>query len=271
MVAWLTTVILWTTASRVADQDGFVDVVIETIQSPAGLITVSDHVVAATVGFAKSQGRTLSADAQATVAGAITTVISGPTAGQYLRPTVARARDALLNAPDGPVTIDLADLRSQIETAIQQMTPTLPIVIPPVSGLTVTLPAADIPAVAKDIAHNANTIRALPLWLIVGGVVLISGAMLISGDRKRTARRIGIAFLVIAVVPLLLRLVVPPIVASIPSAGISSDVASVTATSLIANWWIALLVSVFVGLALVVPTFVRHRGPRYRGPIVLGH
>jgi hypothetical protein len=92
-----------------------------------------------------------------------------------------------------------------------------------------------------------------------------------SVDRARTARRIGIAFMLVALVPLIMRLSVPPVVASFVDGAQASDVTGTAAVAVLANWWIALIVSAAVGAVLIALSVWLSRGPvRRTPPVVLG-
>jgi hypothetical protein len=67
-----------------------------------------------------------------------------------------------------------------------------------------------------------------------------------------------------------MRLIVPPLVGSAAS-GSQSDILEVATSATIANWWIALVVTLVIGGALLAAGIVWRRATRARsGPVVLG-
>jgi len=68
-----------------------------------------------------------------------------------------------------------------------------------------------------------------------------------------------------------MRLIIPAIVSGAAS-GTTSDILEVATTATVANWWIALVVTLVIGGALLAAGIVLRRPARAQsGPVVLGH
>jgi hypothetical protein len=271
VTAWLLAVVVWTTTARVTTASGFSDVTVETLQSPDGAAALTDTLADRVTAFATARGFSVSAQAQADIRAQLTQAIVAANFPDVVGPAIERARDAYQAAPDGPITFDFSALRADVQARLEAVNPDLVRFIPPDQGLTVTVSKDDVPQAASDVAGATDSVAVLPLWLLLGTIVLGAVAFMASVDRARTARRIGIAFVVIALVPLAMRLSVPPVMASFVDGARASDVTGAAAVAVLANWWIALTVSAIAGVALIAGSTVLSRGPARRmPPVVLG-
>ncbi len=271
VTAWLVAVVVWTSTARVTTASGFTDVTVETLQSPDGAAALTDALADKVTAFATARGFSVSAQAQADIRAQITQAIVAANFPDVVGPAIERAREAYQAAPDGPITFDFSALRAEAEARLQAVNPDLVRFIPPDRDLTVTVGKDDVPQVASDVAGATDSVSLLPLWLLLGTIVLAAVGFMASVDRGRTARRIGIAFVLVALVPLAMRLSVPPVVASFVDGAEASDVTSTATVAVLANWWIALVVSAAVGLALITASVWLSRGPaRHTPPVVLG-
>lgn len=271
IVAWFAAVFVWTTTARVTSPSGFASVAAQTIQSPEGAQATTEALLDSVASYAASQGYDLTPSALEQIGTQITAVIEDAQFPEIVGPALQDARRAYEAAPDGPITIDLSALRPIAVAKVQQVNPALVKAIPPDADLTVTVQKGDVPPAATTVAGAAGTLMWLPLWLALGAVLLGVLAMWASGDRPRMMRVLGIGSLVIAVVPLVLFLAVPPITSSLAQAGTPSDLASVGASAILGHWWISLIACLVIGVALLVGGISagRSRGQR-RPPLVLG-
>lgn len=271
IVAWFAAVFVWTTTARVTSPSGFASVAAQTIQSPEGAQATTEALLDSVASYAASQGYDLTPSALEQIGTQITAVIEDAQFPEIVGPALQDARRAYEAAPDGPITIDLSALRPIAVAKVQQVNPALVKAIPPDADLTVTVQKGDVPPAATTVAGAAGTLMWLPLWLALGAVLLGVLAMWASGDRRRMMRVLGIGSLVIAVVPLVLFLAVPPITSSLAQAGTPSDLASVGASAILGHWWISLIACLVIGVALLVGGIYggRSRGQR-RPPLVLG-
>lgn len=271
IVAWFAAVFVWTTTARVTSPSGFASVAAQTIQSPEGAQATTEALLDSVASYAASKGYDLTPSALEQIGTQITAVIEDAQFPEIVGPALQDARRAYEAAPDGPITIDLSALRPIAVAKVQQVNPALVKAIPPDADLTVTVQKGDVPPAASTVAGAAGTLMWLPLWLALGAVLLGVLAMWASGDRRRMMRVLGIGSLVIAVVPLVLFLAVPPITSSLAQAGTPSDLASVGASAILGHWWISLIACLVIGVALLVGGISagRSRGQR-RPPLVLG-
>ncbi len=271
LVAWLATVVTWTASARVTSADGFSDVAVETIQSPPGSQAVTDALVERVDAFASARGFDLTSVGRGQVAGQVQQVVEDPGFPGLMAPALERARDAYAAAPGGPITIDFSALRPLAEERVSRVDPALVAAIPPADELVVTVQGEDLPAAAADIAGAQSTLRWLPLWLLIAAVALAALAVGLSGNRPGVLRRLGLASIVVAIVPLGMRLGVPPAVASFLEAGTPADVGSTAAGAILAHWWIAMVACLALGIALIGLSVYADRAPRQRRPpVVLG-
>lgn len=271
IVGWFGAVFVWTSADRVTTASGFTDVTVQTVQSPEGVEAVSNNLLAAVDAFAAIRGFDLTASSRDRIGEGITDAVSDAQFPSLMGPAIERAREAYAAAPDGPITIDFSALRPVAVAEVQQVSPDLVKAIPPDADLSVTVQKADVPEVASTVVGATDTLRMLPLWLVLGTVLMGGLALLASGNRPRMLRVLGIASLVIAIVPLVLRLAVPPIAASFANEGTESSLVSTAAAAVLGHWWIALVVCLGVGaLLLVAGVRAGRQQPRRRAPTVLG-
>ena len=269
LLAWSLALIGWTALGRVSDNGGFVDVTVETIQSPAGLSATSHVLVTQVDAAAKSSGNAISPQGQQALDQAVTQVLSDPDLGTTLEGGIVAARDALAQRPDDGITIDASALRDKLEAALKVRNPQLAAQVPLAGDLVITVPPGQVPPAVSTAGNFISAMRWVPLALVGGTIVLLGIAFLVTDDRSRTARRVGIALVVLGVLPLVMRLVLPPVVGG--AAGDAGSIAEVATTATIANWWIALLVTVVVGVAMWgLGTWLRQPTRRPGGPTVLG-
>lgn len=271
VLAWFTAVFVWTSADRVTTASGFADVTVETIQSPDGVAAVRANLLSAVDAFAAARGYDLTASSRERISEGITDALSGAEFPALMGPAIERTREAYEAAPDGPITIDFAALRPIAVAKVEQVRPDLVKAIPPDAELSVTVQKDDVPEAASTVVGATDTLRVLPLWLLVGAVAMGALALLASGDRPRMLRVLGIASLVIALVPLVLRLAVPPLAASFTNAGTQGELVSTAASAVLGHWWIALIVCLGAGvLLLALAVWSGRQQPRRRAPTVLG-
>lgn len=271
IVGWFGAVFVWTSSDRVTTASGFADVTLQTIQSPDGVDAVRTKLLTAVDTFAAVRGYDLTASSRERIGEGITDALADAQFPALMGPAIERARAAYEAAPDGPITIDFSALRPIAVAKVQQVSPDLVKAIPPDADLTVTVQKADVPEAASTVVGASDILRTLPLWLVLGTVVMGALALLASGDRPRMLRVLGIASLVIALVPLVLRLAVPPIAASFANAGTESGLVSTATASVLGHWWIALIVCLGVGaLLLAAGVYAGRQQPQRRAPTVLG-
>lgn len=271
IVGWFGAVFVWTTSDRVTTASGFAEVTVQTIQSPDGVDAVRTNLLAVVDTFAAARGYDLTASSRERISEGITDALSDARFPALMGPAIERAREAYEAAPDGPITIDFSALRPIAVAKVQQVRPDLVKAIPPDADLSVTVQRQDVPEVASTVVGATDTLRILPLWLLLGTVVMGALALLASGDRPRMLRVMGIASLVIALAPLVLRLAVPPVAASFANAGTQGDLVSTATATVLGNWWIALTACLGVGaLLLAAGIHMARQQPPRRAPTVLG-
>lgn len=271
VLAWLAAVATWTASTRVTSSSGFADVAVETIQSPQGAQLVTAALVDKATAAAAARGFDLTSVGRGEVSAQVRDVIEGAQFPDLMGPALQRAREAYQAAPDGPITIDFAALRPLAEEQVRAINPELVKAIPADPDLTVTVQKQDLPGVASDIAGASSTLRWLPLWLLLGALGMGALATWAAGDRSRILKWLGIASVAIALVPLGMRLGIPPAVASFLEAGDPAEVGSTAAGAILAHWWIAVIACVGLGAVLLGLSAYAARTPRQRrAPVVLG-
>ena len=271
IVAWFAAIFVWTGSDRVTTASGFADVTVQTIQSPDGVDAVRTNLLAVVDTVAAARGVDLTASSRERIGEGITDALSDAQFPALMGPAIERAREAYEAAPDGPITIDFSALRPIAVAKVQQVRPDLVKAIPPDADLSVTVQKRDVPEVASTVVGATDTLRMLPLWLVLGAVVMGALALLASGDRPRMLRVMGVASLVIALVPLVMRLAVPPIAASFAADGTQGGLVSTATAAVLGHWWIALIVCLGVGVLLLAAGIRAGRQqPQRRSPMVLG-
>ena len=270
MLAWALGLVAWTTFGRASTNGGFVDITVETIQSPAGLTASTDAIVTQVDAAARQAGNAISAQGNAAITTAVQQVLGQPDLGNALTAGIDAARQSLADHPDGDITIDVSALCDQIVARLQPTSPQLAAAIPPASDLIITVSASDVPSGVSTAASLLSFMTWVPLWLVIAAAVLLGIGFLVTDDWTRTARHVGIGFIIVGILPVLMRLIVPPLVGSAAS-GTQSDIVQVAAAATIANWWIALLATLVIGGALLAAGIVLRQPARGQsGPVVLG-
>ena len=270
MLAWTLGLVAWTTFGRASTNGGFVDITVETIQSPPGLTASTDAIVTQVDAAARRAGNAISAQGNAAITTAVQQVLGQPDLGNALTAGIDAARQSLADHPDGDITIDVSALRDQIVARLQPTSPQLAAAIPPASDLIITVSASDVPSGVSTAASLLSFMTWVPLWLVIAAAVLLGIGFLVTDDWTRTARHVGIGFIIVGILPVLMRLIVPPLVGSAAS-GTQSDIVQVAAAATIANWWIALLATLVIGGALLAAGIVLRQPARGQsGPVVLG-
>lgn len=271
VAAWLLAVVIWTAAGRVSSSSGFADVAIETIQSPPGSVAVADAVVAQTADFAHGRALDLTAAGEGVIREQVGAVVADPGFSNLIAAALERAHQGFIDHPRDDITIDLSAIRVPLAASLGAVDPTLSQAIPPAQDLSVTIRPADLDPAVTGVTARVNIVQMLPLWLLVATVVFLGLSLLATDDRARTARRAGLAFIAIGVLPLILRLIAPWIAGIAAGVGNRGDIARVAAVAIVGNWWIAVIVTV-VGGALLLVVGIMLRGPgRLRStPIMLG-
>jgi len=270
MLAWTLGLITWTAFGRASTTGGFADIAIETIQSPAGVAASSSAIAGQVDAAAKAHGSVISPAGNAAVSNAVAQVLAQPELGSRLGVGIDAARQALADRPDGGITIDVGSLRQQIVDRLQGTNPQLVAQIPPANDLTITVSADQVPSAVSSAATILAIMAWTPVWLILATIIFLGIGFLITDDRSRTARHVGVAFIVLGIIPIVMRLIIPPLVGSAGS-GNTSDIIEVATTATIANWWIALAITLVIGGALLAVGIVRRQLSRTQtGPVVLG-
>ena len=134
MLAWALGLVAWTTFGRASTNGGFVDITVETIQSPAGLTASTDAIVTQVDAAARQAGNAISAQGNAAITTAVQQVLGQPDLGNALTAGIDAARQSLADHPDGDITIDVSALRDQIVARLQPTSPQLAAAIPPVKS-----------------------------------------------------------------------------------------------------------------------------------------
>jgi hypothetical protein len=183
IAAWFGAVFVWTSSDRVTTASGFTDVTVQTIQSPDGVEAARTTLLAAVNTFAAARGYDLTASSRERISEGITEALTEAQFPDLMGPAIERAREAYEAAPDGPITIDFSALRPIAVAKVGQVSPDLVKAIPPDADLTVTVQKSDVPGVASTVVGASDTLRILPLWLVLGALVLGGLALLASGNR----------------------------------------------------------------------------------------
>lgn len=271
MLTWTVGVIGWTAFGRASDSGGFVDITVAAIQSPAGLSTTSSAIVSQVDAAAKSQGSAISAAGNAAITRAVEGVLAQPDLGNVLGEAIDNARQAFADRPDDGITIDVSAIRDQVVQRLQATNPQLAAQVPAAGNLTITVSPDQVPSGVSTAAGLLSLMKWLPIWLLIATIVFLGIGFLITDDRARTARRVGIAFIVVGIAPILMRLIIPPVVGGAVGEGSAGDIAQVATEATIANWWIALIITVVAGGVMLAAGIALRTSSRTKsGPVVLG-
>jgi hypothetical protein len=253
VLVWAAGMLIWMVESRVTDQERFSDIAVSAIRSEAGRDIVRDAVVDEVVAQAADRGVRLPARARAVVGAAAERVVASPAAEPLLRQSTDRLWEALLEDPDQVLRLDLEPLRPQIVQAVRAIDPLLVRFVPTEARFpAIEVPLSDRYPVVADIPSWVDAVQAAR-WvalLLAGGLIAL--ALLASPHRPDTARRAGVLFLALAVVPVAMRLIVPPIVGAAAPDGDVGDLARGLAADLLGGWWVAALLTALLGLLLIV-------------------
>lgn len=168
--------------------------------------------------------------------------------------TAAYLEAATTAGPHTQPTLSLQEFRPSLERALADVAPQAAAGLPADLGSVTLPPIADVPSVAEP----ASLARAAPPYLLGIGISLLALAMVVTVDRPRTMRRIGIRLLVISLLPLALRLLTPwliPLLVPAADGAIRPFVATAT-SDLLVDWiraalWVAAAGIVVTGASLL--------------------
>ncbi|MDP3774658.1 MAG: hypothetical protein Q8Q85_10370, partial [Gemmatimonadales bacterium] len=231
VAAWLLAVVIWTAAGRVSSSSGFADVAIEIIQSPPGSVAVADAVVAEAADFAHGNARELTGASEGVIREQVGTVVVDPGFSDLIAAALKRAHQGFIDHPRDDITIDLSAIRVPLAASLGAVDPTLPQAIPPAQDLSVTIRPADLDPAVTGVTARVDVVQMLLLWLLIATLVFLGLSLLATDDRARIARRVGLVFIAIGVLPLVLRLIAPWIAGIAAGVGNRGDIARVAAVA----------------------------------------
>ncbi len=272
LLAWALGIIGWTAFGRASGDQGFVDITIETIQSPAGLTTSSRAIVEQVDIAARARGSSISAAGNAALMTRVQQVLANPDLGNLMGSAITTARQAFVDNPNAGITIDAGALRDQIVSGLSATNPQLATQIPLAKDLRITVSPDQVPSAVSSAANilGPGPMKWLPIWCLIATTVFLGIGFLMTDNRGRTARRVGIALISLGILPIAMRVITPLVIGNAVSDG-NSTIAEVATTATIANWWLALVLTIVVGAVLLITGFALRAPARFQsGPGMLG-
>ncbi len=270
LLAWALGIIGWTAFGRASGDQGFVDITIETIQSPAGLSTSSRAIAEQVDIAARTTGSSISAAGNAALTTRVQQVLANPDLGNLMGSAITTARQAFVDNPNAGITIDAGALRDQIVSGLSATNPQLATQIPLAKDLRITVSPDQVPPAVSSAANILGPMKWLPIWCLIATTVFLGIGFLMTDNRGRTARRVGIALISLGILPIAMRVITPLVIGNAVSDG-SSTIAEVATTATIANWWLALVLTIVVGAVLLITGFALRAPARFQsGSSMLG-
>ena len=252
VLAWLVGLVAWVVQAQVVRSDRFADIAVAALRSDAGTTLVTRRLNEQVDRLAAANGVRVPALARTAIDSGTAAALDDHRVEERLKATIARAHRTLLNDPGQPLRIDLETLRGQVVAQVRAVDPRLVRYVPPASAfpdLSIDLDE-EYPGVAR-LPRLVDQLSALPYLAIAMAIVLGGLGLLASADRPATARSAGVAFLVLALVPLIMRFTLPPVARLLAPDGPAKDLASQIAADMLGAWWIGTVLTAVVGGALL--------------------
>lgn len=244
IILLLVALLTWTATRRAVDESAFTKVSLDALRSPAGQRLIADELNQRVQDGARQRGISLPQNVTAEmVPQAVATTVNSPQFAPLLTPTIENAHRQLLDDPQRGVVIELEPLREIVTSAEPQVAPLLP------SGQFGRLAFTPDTTALDNAARAVGVARTLPTVAGSVGVILIFVSLVV-GRRRRFARWIGIALILVAAACWALRLAGPRLAEAVVSAPTERDLATDVAVDLLGGWWAAALVALLPGVLL---------------------
>ncbi|HWH13186.1 MAG TPA: hypothetical protein VNT51_00450 [Miltoncostaeaceae bacterium] len=189
------------------EADRFADVTLETLGSEPGTELVGRTLTRALAADLRSRGVEPGTAVLAEVDSAVRDAVQRPAFAAALRPAVVRAHRDVLADPERGVRVDLASLRPGVVEAVTTTSPALAAAVPPASAFPeVTVPLRGGAEVA---ARGARELRDGWPAVALAGIAALLGALAVAGDRRAVLRWAGTGLLLLALVPVAVRVGAP--------------------------------------------------------------
>jgi hypothetical protein len=264
VVAALAAALLWTAGHDLLDEDRFADDVVAALGSTPGQAAITQRLSA--LARDRIPPATPTPVIEAAVGRAVAAGAESPAFAKALSPAAVQVHRRLTDDPGAEVEVDLVALRASLERELTEVDPLLAAGLPPESEFPSVRLSTGLDGPVLPGSALAGRVPAAVALLCLLAAALAIVAIALSGRRARTARRIGSALIVAAVVPAAIRLLAPR-AAEAAVARPDDELARDLAERLLGSWAGAsagLLAA--AGLLFVLAALRLPEGPRSRRP-----
>jgi hypothetical protein len=250
LAAALAAAVLWTAGANLLDEDRFADRAVAALRTEKGRRAVADRVARAVT--ARAPSALPQAQVQQAALRAVAAISPAPGYERALRPALVTAHRDLLELDGEPVEVDLAGLYGDLLGALATADPRLVALLPGPEALGDVRVATGIEAPAVPASELEGRVPEAVAALSLAAALLIALALALSARPARLAMALGGLLALLAVVPAVLRLLVPA-VAEDAVAPPDDGLARRLAEGLLGGWSAAALAlaAAGAGLALV--------------------
>jgi hypothetical protein len=262
VLAALAAAVLWTAGSVILDEDRFTERTVAALRTPEGQAAISARATAAVRGSAPVPEGLAAPAVREAVAGVVPTRAFAVAAA----PAIRSARRSLLDRSGEAAAIDLATTRDLLAGRLAQIDPRLAGLLPAAGAAGDLRVATGVDARGLPADELSGRAPAATALLALAAAALIGLAVALAARPARAAAWAGAALLAGALVPVALRLALPP-VAEDRVAPPDGALARRLAEGLLGGWAPATAALAAAGLALLVGGLLSaRRRPRPRSP-----
>lgn len=237
----------------------FGDVASRVVASERGADVIAPIVTRRLEAVSAQSGVPVPASAQDAVRRAVRTAITRPGFRDAVRPDLVRAHSDLLTRPQDGLAIPTSSTRPAVVAAFDSALPGAGATVPSADQFPViTIPVNSAAQPALRAVHSLGERWALALvTLVLAGAVAIG----VSPRPARTARAMGVSVALLAVVPPLVRWILPPL-AEMATRETYGPLSRAFADELTRSWATASIwtAAAGIGMAICADLFFRRRG-----------
>jgi hypothetical protein len=207
VVAALAAALLWTAGRDLLDEDRFADDVVAALGSTSGQAAMTQRFSA--LARDRIPPATPTPVIEAAIGRAVAASAGSPAFAKALSPVAVQVHRRLTDDPGAEVEVDLVALRASLAQELSEVDPLLAAGLPPASEFPSVQLSTGLDGPVLPGSALAGRVPAVVALLALLAAALAAVAIGLSRRRARTARRIGSALVVAALVPAAVRLLAP--------------------------------------------------------------
>jgi hypothetical protein len=254
LIAALLVAVLVSPGQNLTEADEFADAVVATLETSEGQQAITDEV---TTQIVSASGLPPGVVEPAAAAG-VEAAFDNQAAVDALTVSAEQLHGQVVaEDPSDTLTVDLSPLREPVVNGISQVNPAAAQSVPEDLG-SVEIASGEGVEAAGSVAWWAGR-PGLLAGLLIGAVAALGLAILLSWDRVRAARAVGVGLLFVAAVPVVIALIAQPVAEAAAEGTGTEDVAGEFAKEIASLQPIVPVLIGGVGLALIAVSMARNR------------